>query len=132
MENQAPPGDRPTGVGLNFAHAQPAGGWTRENVFEMLRGVVDPELQVNIVDLGLVYDAQVAGGTVTVRMTLTSPGCPYGPLLVENVQDVVRLLKGVQRVAVELVWFPKWGPHLMAEDLRVELGFAVAAKGPES
>jgi metal-sulfur cluster biosynthetic enzyme len=127
MENQVPKSGRLWGVGAE----PPTGGWTREDVFEMLRGVVDPELQLNIVDLGLVYDAKVEGGTVTVQMTLTSPGCPYGPMLVENVQDVVRLLKGVKKVEVELVWFPRWGPHLMTEDLRVELGFDVAEKGPD-
>jgi len=127
MENQVPRSGRPWVVGAE----PPAGGWAREDVFEMLRGVVDPELQLNIVDLGLVYDARVEGGTVTVQMTLTSPGCPYGPMLVENVQDVVRLLKGVKKVEVELVWFPRWGPHLMTEDLRVELGFDVAEKGSD-
>lgn len=127
MESKTSKSGRPWVVGAE----PPTGGWTREDVFEMLRGVVDPELQLNIVDLGLVYDAKVEGGTVTVQMTLTSPGCPYGPMLVENVQDVVRLLKGVKKVEVELVWFPRWGPHMMTEDLRVELGFDVAEKGSD-
>jgi metal-sulfur cluster biosynthetic enzyme len=66
---------------------------------------------------------------VKVLLTLTSPGCPYGDLLVANTHDMVKLLRGVQRVTVELVWEPPWNPMMMNEDLRIELGFDVTGKG---
>jgi len=107
----------------------PPEGWTPEQVREVLRWVVDPELHINIVDLGLVYGVEVEGATVTIRMTLTSPGCPYGEELLANVHDTLRLmLKGISRVVVKLVWEPVWGPQMMAEDLRVELGFDVGSE----
>ena len=106
----------------------PPEGWTPEQVREVLRWVVDPELHINIVDLGLVYGVEVEGATVTIRMTLTSPGCPYGEELLANVHDTLRLmLKGISRVVVKLVWEPVWGPQMMDEDLRVELGFDVGS-----
>ena len=107
----------------------PAGGWTETHVREALRWVMDPDLQINIVDLGLVYGVELGPAGVKVLLTLTSPGCPYGDLLVANTRDMVKMLRGVQRVTVELVWEPPWNPMMMDEDLRVELGFDVADKG---
>lgn len=115
--------------GFAFTGVPPVDGWTEEHVREALRWVVDPDLQINIIELGLVYGIEVGVGRVKVIMTLTSPGCPYGDMLIENVRDMVKLLRGVKTVEVELVWEPPWNPMMMDEDLRIELGFDVSAKG---
>ena len=99
---------------------------TEEAVFQMLKFVYDPELQANIVDLGLVYGVELKPeGDVLVRMTLTSPGCPYGATLLFQVRQALQSLKGVRNADVQLVWDPPWGPEKMAEDIRLELGFDV-------
>jgi metal-sulfur cluster biosynthetic enzyme len=87
--------------------------------------VIDPELHINIVDLGLVYGVEALGGVVRIRMTLTSPGCPYGPYLLHSVKTAARAVQGVSRVAVEVVWDPPWGPVLMSEEVRLQLGFDI-------
>ena len=97
--------------------------WSSEQVREILRGVFDPELHMNIVDLGLVYEVLIAQADVHVKMTLTSPGCPYGPYLIHQVKDTVQSLKGIQSARVEVVWDPPWGPDRMTEEARLELGF---------
>lgn len=91
---------------------------TREQVFEALKPVQDPELRLGVVDLGLVYDAEIGqdGRDVTVKMTLTSPGCPFGPMILSTVHEVVALIPGVENVQVELVWEPPWNPAAMASD----------------
>ena len=94
-------------------------------VWEALAKVYDPELHYGIVDLGLVYGVDVAGGAVTVRMTFTSPACPYGPWLAHQVREAVKKVPGVVREDLQLVWDPPWGPALMSEDARLELGFDV-------
>jgi metal-sulfur cluster biosynthetic enzyme len=99
---------------------------TEASVLGMLRYVIDPELDTDIVDLGLVYGVELKpGGIVEVRMTLTSPGCPYGPALLHQVRQTLKALKGVNRVDVQLVWDPPWGPERMSEDVRLELGFDI-------
>ncbi len=91
---------------------------------EALKQVIDPELFVNVVDLGLVYGADVDDvGNVKVTMTLTSPGCPIGPMVGEMVQDAVGPLENVKQVDVDIVWTPPWGPHMMSEDAKLELGY---------
>ncbi|HMP74830.1 MAG TPA: metal-sulfur cluster assembly factor [Kiritimatiellia bacterium] len=97
--------------------------WTPDQVREVLRGVFDPELHMNIVDLGLVYNVRVAGERAEVDMTLTSPGCPYGPYLIHQVKDTVQSLKGISDAKVTVVWDPPWGPDKMSEEVRLELGF---------
>lgn len=99
--------------------------WTGESVREVLRAVFDPELHMSIVDLGLVYGVTVEGTKVDVKMTLTSPGCPYGPYLLHQVKDTVLTLKGITDANVEVVWDPPWGPDKMTEEVRLELGFDV-------
>ncbi|MHB8620068.1 MAG: metal-sulfur cluster assembly factor [Chloroflexota bacterium] len=98
---------------------------TSDEVREALRqNVIDPELGINVIDLGLVYGADVdQEGRVTVTMTLTSPGCPIGPMVGEMVQDAVGPLEGVHEVNVDIVWSPPWGPHLMSEEAKMDLGF---------
>jgi|SRR4051794_31048942 metal-sulfur cluster biosynthetic enzyme len=93
-------------------------------VRKALRAVKDPELNLNIVDIGLVYDVEVSeSGEVHVRMTLTSPGCPAGTEIIDDVKKVVADLEGVQGVEVELVWEPYWTPEKMDPRVRAFLGF---------
>lgn len=96
-----------------------------EAVRQALRTVKDPELDLNIIDLGLVYDVEVdaASGTVAIRMTLTSPGCPAGPLITSDVYRVVRGLAGVRDVDVEIVWEPYWTPERIEPKIRAMMGF---------
>lgn len=96
---------------------------TEEQVRLSLRGVKDPELNLNIVDLGLVYDIEVGDeGDVVVRMTLTSPGCPAGPEIMTDAEQAVRGVEGVTDVAIELVWEPYWTPERIDPRVRAFLG----------
>jgi metal-sulfur cluster biosynthetic enzyme len=89
---------------------------------EYLKAVIDPEIYQNIVDLGLVYDIQVdEGNGVVVTMTLTTPHCPMGPQIIENVEQTLRS-KGASAVQVNIVWEPMWTPAAMTEELQRELG----------
>jgi metal-sulfur cluster biosynthetic enzyme len=88
-----------------------------------LRRVKDPDLQLNIIDLGLVYGIAVDGTTVKVDMTLTSPACPSGPELMTNAENEVKTLPGVEKVEVNLVWMPFWTPEKMEPRVRAYLGF---------
>ena len=88
-----------------------------------LRRVKDPDLQLNIMDLGLVYGIVVDGTTVKIDMTLTSPACPSGPELMTDAEKEVMSLPGVQKVAVNLVWAPFWTPEKMEPRVRAYLGF---------
>jgi metal-sulfur cluster biosynthetic enzyme len=97
--------------------------FTKDDVREGLKQVYDPEIGINIVDLGLVYDADISeGGDVLVTMTLTSLGCPLGPVIVQEVQGALRDFPGIKDVDVKLVWSPPWTPDLMSEDAKDELG----------
>jgi metal-sulfur cluster biosynthetic enzyme len=91
---------------------------TSEQVIEALKPIMDPEIRLGIVDLGLVYgaDFEDEGKKLTVRMTLTSPMCPYGPMLLSQVQDVISCLPGISEAKVALVWDPPWNPREMASD----------------
>jgi metal-sulfur cluster biosynthetic enzyme len=87
-----------------------------------LRGVKDPELDMNIVELGLVYDVEIEDGAVQVRMTLTSPGCPAGPMITNDAYRVLRALDGVKDVNIEIVWEPYWTPERIDPKVRALLG----------
>jgi metal-sulfur cluster biosynthetic enzyme len=93
-------------------------------VREHLRTIVDPEININIVDLGLIYGIDIAGeGKVTVKMTLTSPACPMGAVIQAQVHQALVKLPWVKEPKVELVWSPMWDPRKMAsEDAKMELG----------
>lgn len=99
-----------------------------KEVWNTLKTCYDPEIPVNIVDLGLVYDCQVSplasGGTykVDIKMTLTAPGCGMGPVIQQDAQNKVLGLENVDEVNVELVWDPPWSQHMMTEAARLELG----------
>ena len=96
---------------------------TPDTIRKALRAVKDPELGLNIIDLGLVYDVEVhEGGQVHVRMTLTSPGCPAGGEILKGVKDVAGEQEGVASVEVELVWEPYWTPEKMDPRVRAFLG----------
>ncbi len=96
---------------------------TPETVRKALRGVKDPELNLNIVDIGLVYDITVSdAGDVHVNMTLTSPGCPSGAEIVGDAKRAVEDLEGVKSVEVEIVWEPYWTPERMDPRIRAFLG----------
>ena len=97
---------------------------TEENVREALKQVIDPELGVNVVDLGLVYGIAIVGNRVEITMTLTTPGCPLHDSLREAVQTVIGLMiPTVESVSVNLVWDPPWSPDRITEDGRRELGW---------
>jgi len=93
-----------------------------EDIRQALEEVIDPELGINIVDLGLIYDIREDAGQVEIEMTLTSPGCPLIGVIEEQIKEAVANVKGVKGVSVELVWDPPWGTHLMSEEARAELG----------
>lgn len=93
-------------------------------VEEALKDVIDPELGVNVVDLGLIYEVAIDGSDVRITMTLTTPGCPLHESIAEAVDEVVRLMiPGVGAVAVDLVWDPPWTPDRISEQGRWELGW---------
>ena len=96
---------------------------TQEEVVEALRGVEDPELGMDIVELGLVYDVEIEGPKAKVIHTLTSMGCPAGPMIQEDIDRCVRELPGVGEVKTELSFDPPWTPERMSEDAKFILGF---------
>ena len=95
---------------------------TKDEVFEALKEVFDPEIPVNVVDLGLVYDLQVEDGDVDIKMTLTFAGCGMGPYIAQQAEWRVAEIEGVEDVNVELVYDPPWTPDLITEDGKKQLG----------
>ena len=93
-----------------------------ERVIEALKTVYDPEIPVNIYDLGLIYEVKIKDRFVDVDMTLTAPGCPVAHTFPGMVERSVELVQGVNGAAVELVWDPPWTPDLISEAARLELG----------
>jgi metal-sulfur cluster biosynthetic enzyme len=100
--------------------------FTSEDVRESLKTVYDPEIGINIVDLGLIYDVDVeqndGKNDVTVTMTLTSMACPLGPVIMQEVNGALDGLPQLGEVGVNLVWSPPWSPDMMSEDAKDELG----------
>ncbi len=96
---------------------------TEEQVREALKQIEDPEVGLNIVDLGLVYDVDVDGAAVTVNMTLTSPACPVGPQILNGSKMVVQDMEGVEEANIQLVWEPFWTPDRVNPEYRDILGF---------
>ena len=96
---------------------------TRDEVIDALRVVEDPELGMDIVELGLLYDVEVEGPKVHVTFSLTSMGCPVGPMLEQQIQETVASMPGVAEVESELTWEPPWTPEKMSEDAKFILGF---------
>lgn len=96
----------------------------KEKVLKSLKKVIDPELNVDIVDLGLIYNILIdqKSGTVKIKMTLTTPGCPLSLFFEEWITEKVKKIKGVKNVKIDLVWEPPWDPDKMSEETREKLG----------
>ncbi|MFT5122092.1 MAG: metal-sulfur cluster biosynthetic enzyme [Candidatus Omnitrophota bacterium] len=94
-----------------------------DEIREVLRNVIDPEIHYNIMDIGLIYDVGLNdAGEADIQMTLTSPGCPYGPMIIHDVKENVKSL-GISQVNIEVVWDPPWSPEKMSDEAKLELGF---------
>jgi metal-sulfur cluster biosynthetic enzyme len=96
---------------------------TTERVLDALKNVYDPELGINIVDLGLVYDVAITDGNVHVEYALTTMGCPIGPLIEQQMQAILEQLPGVRVVDAEMVLRPPWSPEMMSEEAKAALGY---------
>jgi len=96
---------------------------TEEKVFEALRSVYDPELPVNIVDLGLIYDIGISGGNVKIKMSLTTPGCGMGATIAKQAEMAIKPI-GAKNVFVDIVWDPPWNPDMMSDEAKQRLGIA--------
>lgn len=94
-----------------------------ERVLESLRDVIDPEVGLNVVELGLVYGIRIDGGRVHVALTMTTPACPLGDQIVRDAEIRVERVEGVEAVHVELVWYPPWGPERMTPAAKKALGW---------
>jgi FeS assembly SUF system protein len=95
---------------------------TKEKVLEVLSQVYDPEIPIDIVNLGLVYDVQINDNTVDLKMTMTSPGCPSAREIILESQTLVSEIEGVKEANVEIVWDPPWSPEKMSEEARTSMG----------
>ena len=96
---------------------------TEEAVYEALEEVIDPELGLDFVSLGLVYDVDIDGGEVFVTFTLTTPACPIGPQVSEQMREFVGELDGVEKVHPKMIFDPPWSPEKMTEDAKFALGY---------
>ena len=96
---------------------------TLEEVNDALSNVIDPELGLDFVELGLVYDVEIDGGKVDITFTLTTPACPIGPQVTEQMKEFVGELEGVDEVKPKMVFTPPWSPDRMSEDAKFALGF---------
>lgn len=93
-------------------------GCTRKEIAERLRAVIDPEIGINIVDLGLIYDISVEEDVVMIELTMTTPACPLSSYITGRVDEELSLLAGVGEVATEVVWEPRWSPQMIDSDAR--------------
>ena len=96
---------------------------TEDEVMEALSNVIDPELGLDFVELGLIYGVEITGGDVRVTFTLTTPGCPIGPQVNEQIEEFVGEVDGVKTVESEMVFAPPWSPEMMSEDAKFALGY---------
>jgi metal-sulfur cluster biosynthetic enzyme len=96
---------------------------TTDDVYEALEEVIDPELGLDFVSLGLVYDVEIENSDVHITFTLTYPGCPIGPSISEQMREFVGELEGVNGVHPKMVFDPPWSPEMMSEDAKFALGF---------
>ncbi|MBI4216985.1 MAG: metal-sulfur cluster assembly factor [Chloroflexi bacterium] len=96
-------------------------------ILEALKGCYDPEIPFNIVDLGLVYDVDIAADRVKVTMTLTSPGCPLHAVIAQEVRQKLEQVAGVRQAEVKIVWQPPWTPERMSPEARRKLGWSKGA-----
>lgn len=101
----------------------PSGGVSADQARLVLRRVKDPELNLNIVDLGLIYDVHVDGNNVRIDMSLTSPGCPSGPEIMGEAEEQLKSIPGIGAVEMNLVWSPPWTPERIEPRVRAYMGF---------
>ncbi|MCL4330398.1 MAG: metal-sulfur cluster assembly factor [Candidatus Thermoplasmatota archaeon] len=94
---------------------------TKEEVLEAMKEVSDPEIGMDVVNLGLIYEVQISGDRVYIKMTMTAPTCPVTPWILSEAQRVVENLSGVEAADVELVWDPPWNPSLMTDEAKEAL-----------
>ena len=104
---------------MNDAAAVPS----EQEVLDALSNVIDPELGLDFVELGLIYGVEINQGDVRVTFTLTTPGCPIGPQVTEQIDEFVGEVEGVKTVSSEMVFTPPWSPERMSEDAKFALGF---------
>ena len=109
--------------GPDASGAPSVGGISQDQVKLALRRVKDPDLNINILDLGLVYETRLEGNDVTIDMSLTSPGCPSGPEIMTDAENQLKTLPGVGTVTINLVWAPPWTPERIEPRVRAYLGF---------
>ena len=122
-QEHAPTGNTPNG-GPAPEGSSNGGPATEESVREALKHVMDPELGVNIVDLGLVYDVEISqDGKIYIEYTLTTMGCPIGPLIEHQMQSFLENVPGVTSVEAEMVLRPPWSPEMMSEEAKAALGY---------
>jgi FeS assembly SUF system protein len=93
-----------------------------EEIVKALKECYDPEIPVNVWDLGLIYDVNVDGSNIHVKMTLTAPGCPMHTFISREVKEKLQSLNGVKEATVEVVWDPPWSPDKMNPDAKAQLG----------
>jgi metal-sulfur cluster biosynthetic enzyme len=106
-----------------MAEAQSNTSVTVDSVYEALKSCYDPEIPVNVVDLGLIYDVKIVDDWVGVKMTLTSPGCGMSGIIAQSVRNRLLTLPGVKEADVRIVWDPQWNPSMMSEAAKTRLGF---------
>ncbi|MEX1061837.1 MAG: metal-sulfur cluster assembly factor [Patescibacteria group bacterium] len=94
----------------------------KEKILEALKKVEDPELRINVVDLGLIYGLGIKSGKVKIAMTATTPFCPYLPQLIKDVEKNAGKVSGVKEVSVEVVWAPPWSPSKLSQEAKAQLG----------
>ena len=95
---------------------------TKEAVLEQLKQVFDPEIPINVVDLGLIYDVSIDQSNVAVEMTLTAPGCSVGPYIAQQAEWAISELDEVEDVQIEMVFDPPWSPEMITEEAKIQLG----------
>ncbi|NLI56788.1 DUF59 domain-containing protein [bacterium] len=97
---------------------------TKEQIINVLKQIYDPEIPINVYDLGLIYNMDISdGGDVNILMTLTFAGCPIGSYLVQKVEEEIKKIDGVKNVKVELTFDPPWTPEKMSEEVKKEFGY---------
>ncbi|RLG19925.1 aromatic ring hydroxylase [Candidatus Micrarchaeota archaeon] len=96
---------------------------SEKDVMNALSQCYDPELGINLVDMGFIYGVEIKGGKVKIRMTFTTPGCPMVKMMLGEVEKKVKEVEGVKEVEVEIVWEPRWTPERLSKEARKKLGF---------
>jgi FeS assembly SUF system protein len=95
---------------------------TKDDVIKVLKGCYDPEIPVNVYDLGLIYDIQIKDDSIFIKMTLTAPGCPMARMISYDIEEKLKKIKGVKDVRIDVVWDPPWTPDRMSNEAKILLG----------